>query len=163
VVVEDVASVRAAEELEIGIREVQAQLSDFLITDDRSHLRAVPALRRETGEWLDQAERLAETRSERSLIARVRRGYEHLFPELDQIAAGKGDDARVVRQLIDDVITKEILPPAHAYLDENEQAVEQSSKQNEAMAQRLALALVVLGGCGAAAGLLAGYGIARAI
>src|SRR4051812_22553088 len=58
VVVEDVASVRAAEELEIGIREVQAQLSSFLITGDRAHLEAVPALRRETDDWLNRAERL---------------------------------------------------------------------------------------------------------
>src|SRR5215475_2002511 len=58
VVVEDVASVHAAEELEIGIREVQAQLSHFLITGDHAHLDAVPALRRETGEWLHKAEQL---------------------------------------------------------------------------------------------------------
>src|SRR5262245_2333923 len=169
VVVEDVASVRAAEELEIGIREVQAQLSHFLLTGDPTHLDAVPGLRRETGEWLDRAELLAETRSERDLIARVRRGYDHLFREFDHVAAGKGDrstrtsGSREVRQLVDDVINKEILPPAHAYLDENEKAAERTSRKNEAMARRLALALVILGGCGAAAGLLAGYGIARGI
>src|SRR5262245_25946283 len=163
VVVEDVASVRAAEELEIGIREVQAQLSHFLLTGDPTHLDAVPGLRRETGEWLDRAERLAETRSERDLITRVRQGYDHLFREFDRVAAGQGDGAREVRQLVDDVINREILPPAHAYLEENEQADERTSRQNEAMAERLVLALVVLGGCGAAAGLLAGYGIARAI
>src|SRR6266542_5164947 len=138
VVVEDVASVRAAEELEIGIREVQAQLSHFLITGDRSHLKAVPELRRETGEWLDRAEQLAETQTERAVIAQVRRGYDHLFREFDRIAAGRGDGVRQVRQLVDDVINKEILPPAQAYLEENEEAVEQSSRQNEAMAERLA-------------------------
>ncbi|HKB39177.1 MAG TPA: histidine kinase dimerization/phospho-acceptor domain-containing protein, partial [Gemmataceae bacterium] len=163
VVVEDVASVRAAEELEIGIREVQAQLSHFLLTGNRTHLEAVPEMRRETGEWLDRAERLAETRSECALIARVRRGYDHLFQEFDRVAADRGAVAREVRQLVDDVINKEILPPAHAYLDENEKAAERTSRKNEAMARRLALALVVLGGCGAAAGLLAGYGIARGI
>src|SRR5262245_45104646 len=145
VVVEDVASVRAAEELEIGIREVQAQLSHFLLTGDPTHLDAVPGLRRETGEWLNRAERLAETRSERDLIARVRRGYDHLFREFDRVAAGKGDrgtatsGSREVRQLVDDVINKEILPPAHAYLDENEKAAERTSRKNEAMARRLAL------------------------
>src|SRR5262249_26267738 len=135
----------------------------FLLTGNRTHLEAVPEMRRETGEWLDRAERLAETRSECALIARVRRGYDHLFQEFDRVAADRGAVAREVRQLVDAVINKEILPPAHAYLDENEQTAEQTSRQNEAMAERLALALVVLGSCGAAAGLLAGYGIARAI
>src|SRR5262245_35183726 len=66
----NVASVRAAEELEIGVREVRTQLNLFLLTGDPSHLEAVPVLRRQTDHWLAEASRLGATAQEQELIAR---------------------------------------------------------------------------------------------
>lgn len=163
VLAEHVASVRAAEELEIGIREVQARLSDYLITRERTHLEAIPNLRRGIDRWLNRAEVLALTLPEQELTERIRQGCDHFFREFESLAAGKRVNPQEVRQLVEDVIETEILPPAHDYLDLNEVAAEQSSRENEAMAERLALALLVVGICGAVAGLLAGYGITRGI
>jgi hypothetical protein len=45
----------------------------------------------------------------------------------------------------------------------NEQVIVQTTEQNRTMAGRMMLGVLLLGTCGAAAGLLAGYGIARGI
>ena len=68
-----------------------------------------------------------------------------------------------VQRLVDDTLTQQVLPNAHQYLDLNEQELQNSNEQNKAMAERLALALLLLGTCGAIAGLVAGYGVARGI
>ena len=69
----------------------------------------------------------------------------------------------VVEGLVDDILTTRVLVTAHEYLDLNEQELQDSNQQNKAMAERLAFALLLLGTCGAIAGLVAGYGVARGI
>ena len=68
-----------------------------------------------------------------------------------------------VQSLVDDILTAQVLATAHQYLDLNEQELESSNQQNKAMAERLAMALLLLGTCGAIAGLVAGFGVARGI
>src|SRR4051794_3381414 len=52
----NVASVRAAEELEISVREVRSRLDRYLAGGNRAHLDALPELRRETDRWLTEAD-----------------------------------------------------------------------------------------------------------
>jgi signal transduction histidine kinase len=164
-VASNIASIRAAEELEIGLREVRTQLDHFLITGDRKHLDAVPGLRAETDHWLAEAERVAFTDKEKELIARTKQGYAHFFDEFDRFSRDTPPAAlhREVSQLIDEVFTNEILAPAHEYLDYNEEQVQQASDENQALVDRLVPGLLLFGVCGAAAGLLAGIGLARGV
>jgi signal transduction histidine kinase len=161
----NVASMRAAEELEIGLREVRNHLDRFLLTKNREHLERVAFLRGETDHWLNEADRLATTAQETAQMQQVREGYEHFFRELDQMSAEGFSQERMgeVRDLIDEVLTTEILKPAHEYLDFNEHQATSASARNETLANRMVLGLLVLGICGPAAGLLAGLGIARRV
>ena len=54
----NVSSMRAAEEVEILIREMRTQFDHFLMTGDRSNLQASPTFREETDHWLTVAEPL---------------------------------------------------------------------------------------------------------
>jgi signal transduction histidine kinase len=54
-----------------------------------------------------------------------------------------------------------MLEPAHEFLDFNEDEVKDSIEKNQAFADRLVYALLLVGTCGSAAGLLAGVGFAR--
>jgi signal transduction histidine kinase len=56
----------------------------------------------------------------------------------------------------------EILTPAQAYLDFNEDEIERGSEENRRTADRMGLALLLLGVCGPVSGLLAGCVVARA-
>jgi signal transduction histidine kinase len=67
-----------------------------------------------------------------------------------------------VRRLIDHLVA-EVLEPAHEYLDQTEREAEASIEKNHAFADRLVYGLLLLAACGAAGGLLAGFGFARGL
>ncbi len=75
----NVSSIRAAEELEIGLREIRTHINQFLLTGDRQHLAAVPAQRQQTDRWLHEAVQRATTAREQALMAAVQRGYQRFF------------------------------------------------------------------------------------
>jgi CHASE3 domain sensor protein len=162
VIASNVASVQSAQELEISLREVHVQFDRYLITYDRKYLESVPVLKRRTAEALADAEAAAGTPQEQSLMKRVRQGYEHFFAEYDRLSREpppQGDPAAVLT-LIDTVLTREILEPTREYLRLNEGALAHTTEANQELSERLTVAVIGLGICGAAGGLLAGWVIA---
>ena len=161
----NISGVRAGEELEILVRKIRTQLDYFLITGDRKYLAATSSLRPETEHWLQEAERWSLTPKEQELTGRARRGYQRFVNDLERLTANKPSqqEAKLVRDMIDNVVVNEILQPAHEFLDYNEVEVDQAIKDNQVFAERLVWGLLLLGTCGSAAGLLAGFGLARGI
>jgi CHASE3 domain sensor protein len=156
----NVTSIRAAQELEIGIRDIRNRLNAFLISGDRQHLAAALSLP-PVDHWLGEAERLARSPHEQELVERTKQGYRHFFTEFD--AAHDGTSPQRIRYLVEEVLSKQVLPPASKYLDISAELAEQSAEQNKVLADRLALAFLLLGTCGAVAGLVAGLGLTRMI
>ena len=78
-------SMRAAEELAIGIRDIQAELNRFLTTGDATAFEKINLMRRVTDYWLAEARRTAITVWEDRLIERLTRGYEHFFGKLGRV------------------------------------------------------------------------------
>ncbi len=168
ILVVNVSSVRAAEEIEIGMREVQSLLNKFLRTGDRKHLDACEPLREETRRWMSEAERLSTTQKETELMSQARRGYEQFFREFDDLpnrTRGNLDQNAQdeVERLIDDVLTRKLLEPVHQYLDLNEELMVATSRENQQATDWMVFVLLLLGTCGAVAGLIAGLGIARGV
>jgi two-component system, NtrC family, sensor histidine kinase HydH len=162
----NVSSMRAAEELVIAFHDVRTKLHLFLLTEDRRHLENVPRMRQGTDRWLDVTERTAVTERERELIGRVKAGYQHFFTEFQGLLKdppARGQFASRVRELADGTLTREILQPAQDYLDINEEEIAASNAANERVADRMVLGLLLLGVCGPVSGLLAGFGISRAV
>jgi signal transduction histidine kinase len=158
----NVSSMRAAEEVEILMRDIRTQFDHFLLTGNRSYLQVSPTFRSETDRWFTVAERYSLSSSEQELMGQARKGYRRFLEEVDGFSAPleQGDlEARVPR-LIDDVLVQEIVTPIHSYLDYNEVEVEQSVAENQQVANWLVFALLSLGICGCGAGLATGFGIA---
>jgi signal transduction histidine kinase len=161
----NVSSMRAAEELVISFQDVRAKLHRFLLTANRQHLEDVLGLRPGVDRWMDATERTAVSERERELISRLKTGYGRFFEEFQ----GLLDDppaqglASRVRKLADDTLTREILQPAQDYLDINEEEIAAGNTEKERSADRMVLGLLLLGVCGPMSGLLAGFGISRAI
>jgi two-component system, NtrC family, sensor histidine kinase HydH len=157
-----VASVRAAQELEISLREIHVQFDRYLITGERKHLESVPQRRQRTAEALQAAEAVAITEQEQLLMRRVRKGYDHFFAEYDRLEQHpppQGVYAKVL-ELIDTVLTREILEPAREYLRVNDGMLTHATEANRELSQRITVGLVGLGVCGPVAGLLVGWAIA---
>lgn len=161
----NVSSIRAAEELEMVVQEMRHELDRFLLTDDHGHLAGTLEKERDVKAWLEQARALSVSEREEALVAEIRRGLDEFFARLRHVDDTPGEAASmgVVKNLVDDILTTQVLATAHEYLNLNEQKLQDSNQQNKAMAERLALSLLLLGTCGAIAGLVAGYGVARGI
>lgn len=159
-----VKSMLAAQELEIGIREVGTQFNRYLITLDKKHLEPVEAMKRRTDAAITVAEDAAATPREQALTQRIRRGYDRFFAEYDKVLQNpkEGTYTRIM-DLIDTVLNKEILDPAHEYLQINEGMLRTSSEKNQELAEQLTLAMIALGLCGSVGGMLGGWVIASSI
>lgn len=160
-----VASVIAAQELEISIREVSSQFNRYLITLDRKHLEPMPQLKKRTAAALANAEVAASSLPEEALMRRTRQGHDHFFDEYEKIVAHPPKDgiyAEIIK-LTDTVLVKEILEPAHEYLQMNEGMLTQASETNRQLARRLSIGLLAVGLFGSFGGLLGGWAIAAAV
>jgi two-component system, NtrC family, sensor histidine kinase HydH len=163
---ENVSGMRAGAELEIHVREIRTQLDYFLRTKgNKKYLKAVESLQKDVEGRLREAERWSFTPREQELTGKARKGYDRLAAGIASLSGKPWDSSLsdTVRGMIDDVLIKEIQQPAHDFLYENEGEADQSVKDSERFADRLAYGLLLLGVCGSGAGLLAGFGIARGI
>lgn len=161
----NVASMQAAQELEISLREVRTQFTRYLITQDEGHLKPIPRLKGRTAEALATAERTAHTPKEQELMRRVRVGHEDFFRQYDKILREEPKQwvYPKIFVLTDEVFEKEILEPAHEYLRLNEGGLTSTTEANQRVADHVTIGLIGLGVCGAIGGLLAGTLIAVAL
>lgn len=164
----NVSSMRAAEELEIALREVRSRIKDYVLTKDRGHLSDLAELRGQVDQWLKESRRLATTPTEQEQIQRIEQDYQRLSKNLDRLkllAATPGNDVELEKlgRTISLDEMKGMLSAAHEYLEFNEQVITQSSERNQALTSRLVPTLSLLGICGAVAGVLMGFAIARGV
>jgi signal transduction histidine kinase len=160
-----VEKVTAVEELVTISHDLRHELTEYLLTQDRSHLDEASRLQQDARDRITECEQLAQADAELERVSSIKRGYEHFHGEFAGIIASKpstnSDD--IVRDLIRVVLTREILEPVVAYLEQINQQMELATGRDEFLANRMGLGLLVLGTCGAVAGLVAGFGFARSV
>ncbi len=164
-VTRDVSQGRAAEEVVIIGRKIEGRFDEFMLTGSWEQLDFLAAHRSDVERWLTEAEHLAADGPDRAPIAPIRAAYDRLWAGLEGVPM-RGDPeaaAATIAALSAKVLDPEILAPAEAYLDLKEQEVARDIDENRTMPRRVAFGLLLLGTCGAVAGLLAGFGIARGI
>jgi two-component system, NtrC family, sensor histidine kinase HydH len=157
------ASMWAAEELVIALRDVRHELHLYLITKHREHFDAIPHLREKTDYCLKEAERSAVTEKGKELIGRVRKGYDLFFTDIKALRTDPRDQEDRIRKLADSTLTGEILEPAQEYLDSNEDEITVRNEEYKLVTYRIVFGLVLLGICGAASGFGISWAISRSI
>ncbi|HEV3340904.1 MAG TPA: ATP-binding protein [Pirellulales bacterium] len=159
----DVASMFAAEDIEIKMREVRSNLNRYLREGDARYLDEVPSLEQTTERLLTAARQSARRNRELDFISEIEQGCRQFFDEIDR-ARDSGSVELAVGELVADTrIERDIFQPARDYIDYHRKIVEETRRETQAMAERMGLGLLLLGICGSVAGLLAGFGIARGI
>jgi signal transduction histidine kinase len=160
-----VEKVTAVEELVTISHDLRHELTEYLLTQDRSHLDEASRLQQDASARIAECEGLAQTDAERERVESVKRGYEHFHSAFAGIIASNPPTNRhdIVRDLIRAVLRQEILDPVVAYLEQINQQMELATSRDEYLANRMGLGLLVLGTCGAVAGLVAGFGFARSV
>lgn len=159
-----VASMTAAQELEIRTREVSMQCNRYLITTDHKYLEHLSELKHRIDEALNNAQAASAPEGD-ELIQRIHKGCEDFYAEYDRVinTHPKAETYPKIIELTDNVLAKEILDPAHEYLRLNEARLGQASEANQQLARWLTIGLLTVGLCGSAGGLLAGWVIAGTI
>jgi signal transduction histidine kinase len=151
-----VAAVLDTQELVLMIRDSRHALGRFELTKDAEYLNMAK-------DSLDQAKSLASKLSQPPYgegieeVQRILRSIDEVQPELQRI--DDNNDVAVVRGLI----SSNALAQSQELLDRRQEAVAEESRQNRLNAGRIGTSLAILGLCGAGAGLLAGFGVARGI
>jgi signal transduction histidine kinase len=161
----NVSSMRAAQELELSVRDLRNQGIRYLLFGDPKLLEPIPDLRERTAAALARAEEFADTPAEKALMRQTRAGLRAFFDGYDQMTQGHPARAEYGKTLalVDSVLAREVIDPIHEYMRINESMLARATEENRQAASWLTTGLVVLGLCGAVGGLLAGWAIAAAV
>jgi signal transduction histidine kinase len=160
-----VTSMRAAQELELSVRDLKNQGVRYLISSDPKQLEAIPRLRARTMDALARAEAVALTEPEQVLMARTRSGLQSFFTEYDHMTEGNPHRADYLKtmELIETRMTHDVLEPTRDYLRLNEGMLVRANEENRTLAARITAGTVGLGLCGAIGGLLGGWVLSSAL
>jgi signal transduction histidine kinase len=158
---ENVSAMRAAEELEILIRELRTRVEQFRISGDRRQMEAIGTIKQEIDRWMAEMVQWSFTPREHELSSQARRGWQSLREKIERISNNPTSMTPEELDQLENLLTRELLTPTHEFLDLNEDEVDQSVTENQVAADRLVFGLLFLGICGAGAGLAAGFWLAR--
>ena len=107
----DTSTIRAAEQLLFGMNSVRSELTEYLVTGNRSHLDSVPERCQPAEQSLAETERLADDPKEKALAKSIRDGFDSFksaAQELPKVADDKERRA-AVKRLIDDSLDQGVI------------------------------------------------------
>jgi signal transduction histidine kinase len=159
---ETLETAQASEQLEESLRQMRGELQAYLSTGDDRHLRRALGLRDQTNRLFYQIERYSlPGQPSFTIILRKYRGLEDLFPS--SISDPRARDRDVVGQLLSDTLSDEFLAQAADHRRTRMVELERAMHEGQAATSYLRSVLLLLGLGGAAAGVLAGWGIAQGV
>lgn len=159
----DVSSMLAAEDIAIRMREVRSRLNRFLRERDTHAFDALPGLRKQTDDLLAAAKHSARSETELGFLSEIEEGCHRFFGDIERAREAGAPDQAILQLVNDTDMERQIFDPARKFVDYHRNVVERTGKQGQLMADRMGLGLALLGMCGSAAGLLAGFVIARGV
>lgn len=161
---ESVVRIRMAEEIVSTCRDIRFLLGQFSITGDSQFLEGIQPMLRDLPGDLERGETLADSGGEEQPLAQIRGACTQVRQELQTLAKSSEVHRRALAgEMGSGLVTDQMVRPAEQFLDASESRIDRSSRRSGAIAGRVALGFLLLGVCGAVAGLLAGYAIARGV
>ncbi len=166
---EYIKSMVASEQLVLNARDGVADMRRFLRSGQRDDLDESIAAFRQNESHLRDLEHAATDDVARGHIELARRGHERLLDRLTQMERGppsndsQSPDAQAATSDELEALATDVLTPSQELLNYLRQVAQRHSDQNRELANRIGLGLLLLGTCGAMAGLLSGYAIARGL
>ena len=159
--------VKAVERFELSTREVRYNLCQYLVDADLKHLRNAYENYRDGGDWLTVVEKLADSPEDRQQVKSLHNEFDQFGKKLLALSQPEADPDESLREKIHRLLQKDFAAELRLHgdqlLDSAEARMTESSSRNRKIADRMAMVLFLLGSCGAVAGLLTGFGLARGI
>jgi two-component system, NtrC family, sensor histidine kinase HydH len=162
---QEVATLRAAQELESSVR--QLRLRTLLNLIDPAHARNEPIedAQHHFENALEKARLAANSPRDREAVETIRAAYGQYLHELVMMSAESTNAGSQPewRKLVAAHPTRLVIDPCQDLLRINREEMEAAVRESNQLGLLLRLALVGLGVVGPLSGVLAGYGIARAL
>ena len=160
----NVASLRAAQDLELSLRDARTALHHFAESGDVKLLEVLPQSDADLAESLPQARLTATTPQEQSLIAAVEAGYARYRDRLAGLQATEDLELRrgVAREISEE-LTAAVIPPCHDFLLLNAVSAEQAVTTHRAITVRLQWVLILAGCLVPLLGVMVGFWLSRSI
>jgi signal transduction histidine kinase len=162
---QDVASLQAAQELEIRVR--QLCFRNLLNLVDPAHARQEPVdtANQDFEKALAKAREAANTPREQETIAAIADGYQCYQKELTLLAGelGKSEHPPNLHKLVEAHPVRCVAEPCQSLVQISQDQIAQTMQRNDELGQWLRIALLGLGILGPLSGVLGGYGFARVL
>lgn len=162
---ENVASLQAAQELEIALRKLRFHFFLFLIDPDDAMFREVEADEKEFQKWLDRVKEAANTSEEWDCIGRIESGYQRYQANFYQHPDEEKNlsKEKAYRKLAEAHPIQNVVEPCEELYRLNERLMVQTSQDSDTINRQLRVVLLLLGLGGPLSGLILGYGVARGL
>ena len=164
IVGENVASLRAAEEMELAIREIRSRLYQFTLSRDFDFLDDLPRIDAEFEHWFSAAKTAATTPTEQQILSRVAPHFEVYQARFVKLrAANDVAAAEAAAEELAKHCSNQLLPLCHQYLEINEASIERNAETHRQLSGRLRWVLVLAGLIVPLSGVFLGYVVSRSI
>jgi signal transduction histidine kinase len=162
---ENVASLEAAQELEINVRKLRFLCFSYLIDPHQALLEEIQQVDQAFQESMVHAQQAATTQAEQTLVHQIEGGYSRYQREFERLRAevGRTGPRRNFRGLADANPIRHVVEPCEELLRINKDMMLQTSQESDAFSRLLRLTLLLLGVGGPLSGLIIGYGMARGL
>jgi len=162
---QEIATLQAAEDLETRVRQLRFRTVVDLVDPAHARPEAVAEARRNFETALGKARQAATSPPEKEAVEAIAAGYKRYQRELALLGtefSGAGQNADL-HQLVDAHPLRYVVDPVVDFLAVNREEVKAAVSESDHVGYLLRWALVGLGIVGPLSGVLAGYGIARAL
>jgi two-component system, NtrC family, sensor histidine kinase HydH len=163
---QDVASVQAAQELEIRVRQLCFRNLLNLVDPLHARLEPVDSAHRDFEKALDKARQAVNTQRERDAVEAIAAGYQTYQRELALLAAAlndKSDQRPDLHKLVDAHHVRTVVEPCQNLVQISREQIADTMQKNDDLSQWLRFGLLGLGVIGPLSGVLGGYSVARGL
>jgi signal transduction histidine kinase len=161
----NVASLEAAQELEIRVRQLRFHCFLYLINPSEKRREPIKDDERGFEAALDSARQSAHTPEAHAYIRDIEEGYKRYQEELAELM--RAVDRKGPRHDFDKLAVEHpvnhVVDPCRKLFDLNERMMADSAEESDKVSQQAQFVMLLLGIVGPISGLISGYGIARGL
>lgn len=165
VLAENLASLRAAQQLETQVRELSFHSFLYLVEPSEVLLELVKKDEARFEDWLAKAQTSAKTKDQQVAVRRIGSSFQRYQHDLEQmrLEARQQKPGKQLNKLALGHPPNQIIDQCHHYGQLYEETIARTSLESEQAGHWAHLTLLLLGVGGPIGGLLSGYGISRGL
>jgi signal transduction histidine kinase len=161
---ENVASLEAAQQLEISVRQLRFHCFLYLVEPNPETLHKIEEDESHFAKWLSKARAAANTDAEFALIGEIEKSFDEYRKTFDITEPRNPDmDRKKIVAIAADNPVDRVVEPCHRLLAENDRFMRAMATEHERISGVLHWAMLLLGIVGPIGGLIGGIGIARGL